>query len=205
MPSVTDVVNTALRLIAAESITSLTDGSVSANVANDLYSEVRDDLLRTHPWNFATKRQKLAQSSTAPVYEFDHAYPVPSDWLRTIAVHGNDEGAGIIVYKEAQVGSQRVIEAGVDELWITYVARVTDPNLMPADFRRALAECLARDLAAPLAQSNTLAERYRKQAERTLARARSADAMGGFPDQRPRGSWAQSRRAPWPRVGIEGD
>ena len=77
MAGETDVINAALRLVGASPITSLTDGTNSANVADDLYDEVRDDLLRSHPWNFATQRVKLAKSSTTPTFEFDNAFPVP--------------------------------------------------------------------------------------------------------------------------------
>ena len=56
MPAETDIVNVALRKIGATAITALDDGSTNANIAQDLYDEIRDSLLRSHPWNFATKR-----------------------------------------------------------------------------------------------------------------------------------------------------
>ena len=193
MPSETDVVNVALRLIGQTSIVSLSDGSDTANMADDIYEEVRDDLLRSHNWNFATKRVQLAQSSTDPDFEFDHAYVLPSDWLRTISAHDNDAGHGTVLYRMEQVGSQLVLVCSSDALYLRYVAGVTDPNLMSADFRRAFAESLARDLAIPVASSNTMQEQYAAAALRTLARARSSDSMGSFPEFRPRGSWASSR------------
>ena len=98
MPAVTDIVNKSLRMIGATRITSLTDGSTNANAANDIYTEVRDELLRSHPWNFATKRAKLAQSATTPTFEFDYAYPLPSDWIRTVSVHDNDPRYGTLFY-----------------------------------------------------------------------------------------------------------
>ena len=74
----TAITNYALRLLKAQRITSLTDGSNNANAANDVFTQVRDELIRAHNWNFATKRQKLAQSSTTPTFEFDNAYPLPA-------------------------------------------------------------------------------------------------------------------------------
>jgi hypothetical protein len=95
MPSKVDIANRALRLIGGERITSFTQGTPNANKVTDLYDELVDDLLR-YPWNFATKRVKLAQSSTAPTFEFDHAYTLPSDWIYTVSVHGNDIGRATI-------------------------------------------------------------------------------------------------------------
>ena len=193
MPGETDVTNVALRRIGASRIVSLTDGSTSANVANDIYEEVRDDLLRSHPWNFATKRVKLAQSTTAPIFEFDHAYPLPSDWLRTISVHDNDAGHGTILYRSELIGTQHAIIASSDNVWLRYISRVTDPNMMAPDFRKAFEYALARDMAIALTSSNNLHESMATLAERALNKARSNDALGSFPELRPRGSWANSR------------
>src|SRR3990167_5505093 len=194
MPGVTDVVNKSLRLIGASSITSLDDGSTSANAADDIYTELRDELLRSHPWNFATKRQKLAQSATTPEFEFDYAYPLPSDWLRTMSVHDNDAGHGTILYRMETINdTQRAIITSSDAVYLRYVYRVTDTNMMTPDFRAVLAASLARDLAIALTSSNTLYELMVEKADKLLAKARSTDALGSFPELRPRGSWAAAR------------
>ena len=193
MAGETDVINVALRLIGATPITSLTDGSPSANAADDIYVDLRDDLTRSHNWNFATKRVKLAKSATTPIFEFDNAYPLPADWIKTVSVHDNDGGYGTVFYRMEIVNNQRSILASREEIWLRYVFRLTDPNVMSSDFRRAFELALARDLAIPLAASNTLQETYSRQANRKLAQARSTDAMGAFPELRPRGSWATRR------------
>jgi len=193
MPSQTDVANAALRLIGGGRITSFTDGSKEANACQDLYTDLLDGLLRKHFWNFATKRERLARSSTAPGFEFSYAYPVPSDWLRTVRVSDNDAGTGTIVYRQEQVAGQRCIVCSAEAVYLEYVARETDPNMWSADFVQAMEYALARDLAVPIAESNTLREEMRKEAKDRLAAAASTDAAGSFPRQRPRGSWASAR------------
>ena len=64
---------------------------------------------------------------------------------------------------------------------------------MPASFRIALASALARNLAITIANSNVLEDQLAARAEKDLARAKSIDAMGSFPEPRPRGTWADSR------------
>ena len=193
MSSETDVVNVALRLIGAKTIVSLTDGSDNASVVEDIYTETRDDLLSSHPWNFAIKRVQLARISTAPAFEFDYAYALPSDWIRTVSVHDNDAGHGTVLYRSEQVAGQKAIVSSSDSVYLRYVSMVTDTNLMPPDFRRALALLLARDLSIPLTSSNTMYEQFTRESARALTRARSSDGMGSFPELRPRGSWASSR------------
>ena len=193
MPGETNIINAALRRIGGERITSRTDGSKNANVANDLYDEIRDDLLRSHPWNFATKRVKLAQSATDPVFEFDHAYPLPFDWMRTVSVHDNDAGHGTILFRMELNGTQRAIIASSDDVYLRYISKVTDANLMTPDFRKAFEFALSRDMSIPVASSNSLHDRMALLAQSSLNKARSNDALGASPELRPRGSWASSR------------
>ena len=201
MTAETDIVNVALRLIGADTITSLTDGTPNANAANDLYTEARDSLLRAHPWNWATKRKKLARSGTAPAYGYDYAYPLPSDWIRTLEVHNNDEGVGNTYFTVEVVNDKRCILSDEEDIYLRYVAKVTDVNMMPPDFRRTLEYALARDLAPRVSESNTLADRYTELAERHLSKARSTDGMGAPQPRRPVGSWVTSRFRFGPRVG----
>lgn len=200
MPDETGVVNAALKLIGGTRITSLDDGTTNANHAVEIYADLRDDLLRAHDWNFASTRVKLAQMVMAPAFEFDHAYALPADWLRTVSVHNNEAGTGTFVYRMEHVGDQRAIVTSADDVWLRYVFREEDPNIWAADFVKAVELALASDLAIPVASSNSMAQLYGVRAERKLAQARSSDAMGSFPERRPRGSWANSRGGRY-RVG----
>lgn len=56
-----DVVNLALVRLGANRITSLSDGSKNANEANAIFSYIRDEIMRDHPWSFATRYQTLAR------------------------------------------------------------------------------------------------------------------------------------------------
>ena len=192
MPSETDIANVALRLVGGTRITSLTQATPNANAVNDIYTEIRDNMLE-FPWNFATQRVELARLSTSPSFGYDHAYALPADWLYTISVHDNDGGYGTIDYREEQVANQKVLSTDHSSVYLTYVKRETDPNIMPASFRVALASTLARNLAITIANSNVLEDQLAARAEKDLARAKSIDALSSFPEPRPRGTWASSR------------
>ena len=192
MASETSIANVALRLVGGTRITSLTQGTPNANAVQDIYTELRDNLL-TFPWNFATKRVQLGESATAPAFGYDNAFAHPSDWIYTISRHDNDAGYGTMDYRHEQVAGQNVIVTNVENVYMTYTYIETDPNLMPASFRVALSSALARDLAITIANSNVLEDQLSKRADRDLGRAKSIDAVGSFPEPRPRGSWADSR------------
>ena len=192
MASETSIANVALRLVGGTRITSLTQGTPNANAVRDIYIHIRDEMLE-YPWNFATKRVELAESTTAPGFGYDNAFALPSDWLFSISVHDNDEGIGTIDFRHEQVGSQNVLSTDVESVYIVYAYKETDPNLMTPAFRKALSSALARDLAITVANSNILEDQLSKRATKDLVRAKSLDAMGSFAEPRPRGSWANSR------------
>jgi hypothetical protein len=56
-----DIANLALTRLGATPITSLDDGSRNATVINGIYSMLRDEVLRAHPWKFATRRVTLGE------------------------------------------------------------------------------------------------------------------------------------------------
>lgn len=194
MASEVDLVNSALYKVGADRIESLTEGSRNADIASLLFVEVRDDMLRAHPWNFATRKIKLARSANSPPYEWDYQFPKPADHVRTMEVHDNDAGLGLVEYRmEHDINDGEVFRTNAEELWLTYVAKITDPAKMPPDFRRALSLKLAVELAVAIAESNTRSAQLEPQAESAFRKARSTDSMEDFPEQMPAGTWFTSR------------
>lgn len=189
MASIVGICNSALIKLGATPIMALTEGSRNANLCLEQYDKLRDDLLRSHVWNFAIARTKLARLSTAPGFGFAYAYQLPADWLRTVAVHDNDGGRGAVRYR---IEGRQVL-SGADELWLKYVARVDDPNRMDAAFRETLAWRLAIDFATPITQSGTALREAEEGFRRALARARSVDAIEDFPDREPESDWVALR------------
>src|SRR3546814_2043161 len=64
-----------------------------------------------------------------------------------------------------------------EQIYLRYIRRVTDANLMPSDFRETLACLLARELAVPVAQSNSLEEKLEARFRTRMRRARTTDGL----------------------------
>ena len=60
MASVVDICNGALNQLGATTILSLTEDSKNARLCNQRFTQVRDAVFRSHPWNCLQKRQELA-------------------------------------------------------------------------------------------------------------------------------------------------
>src|SRR3546814_11314470 len=81
------------------------------------------------------------------------------------------------------------------QIYLRYIRRVTDANLMPSDFRETLACLLARELAVPVAQSNSLEEKLEARFRTRLRRARTTDGLEDQAEPMQRGAWAAVRGA----------
>jgi len=93
MSSVIDIVNQGLTQVGASRITDLGDGTTEADLASTLYLNIKHSILRSYPWNCATRRAKLAQLTEDPINEWDHAYAWPPGCLRILQIYIGDEKA----------------------------------------------------------------------------------------------------------------
>lgn len=197
MTTSTELVNTALRKVGAKRILDIGEAVPSAGIASDVLAQERDDLLRLHSWNFAMMRAKLGRLTATPAFGFEYAFVWPADCMRIVSVHNNDNGTGAVPYKAESIaqggGYVAAILCDADEVWMRYVRRVTDPNLMAANFRQLLILRMARIFATATANSNTLYEMIDREIKDVTRHARSIDGIEDYPDRLPEGSWARSR------------
>ena len=194
MTSKVGIINVGLRRIGVAPITDLTEGSRAANLASPHYDELLPVLTRSNHWNWATKRIELARSARTPVSRFDYQFFMPTDNLRTVVVSASDLGVTDLDYKLAHDDVDGdVLLTDATQVFLTYVADVTDPARMPPDFRYALSMAIARDLAYPLTNSAGTADRMDQVAQSACMRAVSTDAIEDMPDRRPEGTWVQAR------------
>jgi hypothetical protein len=175
MASSTEICNSALIKLGASRITALTDDSKEARICNDQYDKLRQDLLREHPWNFASKRATLAKTATVPEFEFDSEFQIPTDCLRVLRLDQDN------ITEKFKIESDKLL-ANVDSIKILYISDIADVNLFDANFKEALAWRLAGDLAYSLIQSNNLASQIIQRADNQVRMAKHYDAQEGKPD-----------------------
>ena len=180
------ICNLALIKIGASTITSLTDDMKNANLCNQYYEQVVDEVLRMHPWNCAIYRASLAQLESTPAFGYNYQYALPTDpyCLRVLRMEDID--------------SEFRVEGGVlltDESTckISYIGRIIDPNKFDPLLVEAIATLLAEYLAYPIIQSNTLKEQMAKEVEEIFRKAKSTDAQEGTPEELDTSTWLDAR------------
>ena len=170
MASVVDICNGALNQLGASTILSLTEDSKNARLCNARYTQVRDSLFRSHPWNWLIKRVELARDTETPSWGFSYQFTLPADCLRVL---------GILNYDYDFKVEGRKILANHGTVKIQYVSRVTDANQYDELLRETISASLAADIAYAVTSSNPTASNMYNLFQDKLREARFVDATEG--------------------------
>lgn len=184
------ICNLALQKLEDSRIASLDDDSTRARDSNAAYEHCRDLELRAHNWNFARKRATLAPSAVAPEYDYDYAFPLPSDCLRLLppAVNGLDWRL------ESHEGQTCILTNDGDELEINYIAKITDPTKHDPLFDEMLACRIAKQLCKKITGSNTKKADIDAEYKDARAEARRINAFENISEEAPEDPWLAARR-----------
>ena len=194
MATIAGILNTALQQIkVSKRVTGLNQSnSKEASAFDEVYEDKKDELLEMHKWNFATKRVQLARLSTTPPFEWKYEYQLPNDFIRVHRASDNSDGRGSIDNELAI--EEGVLRTDAVAVYLKYVYRVTDPNLMTPTFRSAFAKLLAAQVAVSLTNDTSLRDRmYKEFQEDALPTAKSIDSLQDAPEQMPESEWVHAR------------
>jgi len=161
------VANAALIKLGTSTIISFDDGTKQANLAKLRYEEVRDIVLRMHPWNCAMSRVIMSPLVSTPAFEFSNEFQLPSDLLRVIEIQP--------VETPYKVEGRKLL-ADATQLDLKYIYRVTDPTQLDVLCTEAIACYLAYDICYALMQDAGLQDVKWSEFEKVLRRAKHADA-----------------------------
>lgn len=175
MTSNVDICNSALNMIGASNIISLTEDSKAARICNQRYEFVRDAVFRAHPWNALIRRVELSADEDTPAFEFEKFHTLPSNpyCLRVLRPEDPDT-----VFRV----EGRKIASSTTPFKMIYVARITDPNEYDMLLIESIAARLAADISYALVNSATLSQTMLGVYEAKLSEARFVDATEGTPD-----------------------
>ena len=170
MASTVDICNGALNQLGATTILSLTEDSKNARLCNSRYTQVRDGVFRSHPWNCLQKRVELAQDTATPAWGFKYAFTLPADCLRLLRILDYDSN-----YKV----EGRKILSNTETMKILYIGRITDPNEYDELLRETLSSALSADIAFAVTSNNTTATNMYNLFQDKLKDARFVDSTEG--------------------------
>lgn len=170
--SAVDIAARALTLIGANPISSFSDVSTEALIANNMYEDVAQASLCQTRWRFATNQAVLNQLTNEPTGRFSVAHQLPVD---SIMVHAITVSDLLIIY--SIYGDKVFSDASTtDELVVDYSFRA-DEITWPSYFTLAVEYQLAAIFASSIARDDTLTQVMEAKAERLMAKARNLDSQ----------------------------
>lgn len=139
--SAVNICSNALNLLGEKSITSLTDGSVRANLCNAHFGAVRDEELQLLRPTFSRKFRTMVAGVAVPNHTWGLLYQLPSDYLTMFNVTPRRTEYQI-------VGDQ--IYTNETALYIEYVARTEDTTKWSPLFAQLIMYRVAERIAPVL-------------------------------------------------------
>ena len=171
MALVVDICNGALNQLGASTILSLTEDSKNARLCNARYTQIRDSLFRSHPWNCLIKRVELARDTATPSWGFSYQFTLPADCLRVLTILNYDY--------DYKIEGRKVL-ANHGTVKIQYISRIEDPNQYDELLRETISAALAADIAYAVTSSNPTATNMYNLFQSKLKEARFTDATEGY-------------------------
>jgi hypothetical protein len=182
------ICNSALVKVGADRISSIDQDVRRAILLKAVWETSLKETLRSHPWNHSIKRAELAATGTAPAFEYDYAYDLPSDYIREL---------GITEYPEDD-DVDYVIENGqilTDEstVYLKYIFFNEDYASYDAAFAEALAWKIAQNVAFAMTQSAAMVDVCEKGFRSAITNARTMDGMEGVIKGVVTDTWTKAR------------
>lgn len=175
MATEVSICSNALMMLGDASIADLTEENDRARLASNLYPQVRDAILRSHPWNCAVKRVALAPDVDAPIIDYNYQFTLPSDWLRTLQV-------GEYGYEVDHKSEGRKILCDANPLYLRYIFANTTVATWDTALIHAVSLMMKAAMAYPITKSQAVANGAMTEALTWLKTCRSIDGQDDPPE-----------------------
>lgn len=170
MATAVSICSNALLMLGDKPINSLQESSDRARLAANLWPDMRDFVLRAHPWNCATKRVMLNPQAQAPDFDFEYSFLLPGDWLRTLQVGQRGERP------EYQIEG-RTILMHENVCRLRYIWRNDNPATWDALLVHAMTLVMKSAFAYPITQAGSIEQLAQAVLAPILKQARAVDGQ----------------------------
>lgn len=181
MASSVSICSNALLALGAHPINALDESTEHARLCSNIYPSVRNDLLRKHPWNCATKRVVLSPSNVKPAFGYTYQFSLPGDFIRVLSVGERHEDIAYLIEGKRLMANTPVIR-------LRYIFRNEDEETWDAALVNVAEVTMQAKLAYAVTGSASLRDSLAQEAAYLLRQAKSIDGqeeppeeLGGYP------------------------
>lgn len=186
-PVAAEICNEALVYLGVPATRSAQEIARRARLAIDAYPAARDGVTRRAAWNCARTRIKLVADAQPPNFEWQHAYTLPTDFIRMVESNSNQ-------FAEWRIENGVLLSDQGPEFELLYIRRLTDASQMDPLLREAVALALAARIGPALKPDDPQAiNRVAKWCEDRIRLAASASAQESSTREWEIDIWLQAR------------
>ena len=143
-------------MLGAKAISSFTEGTDEANVADSLYQDVKKQTLLIYPWSFVYKKSQISKLVTTPTNEYKYQFQLPGDRIgppREVRT-SSTPGAGTI--RDYRIFGDKLL-TNEETIFIDYPYDVQEYE-MPVYMVQLLKYMMAWHLAMPITDQTEKAQ-----------------------------------------------
>lgn len=176
MSTAISICSNALLLLGDKPIADFSEDQDRARLASNLWPQVRDYVLRGHPWNCAIKRVSLAPDVAAPAFDWAYQFTLPPDYLKALSIgEAGREG-------EFRVEGRKIL-ADDNPLLLRYVFANDNPATYDPMLVEVMTAEMAHRMAYAITQSASMVDSMAQKASIVMRRARAVDGQDDTPEQ----------------------
>lgn len=180
MYSQTSIANLALAYLGQAPIASLQQNNEQARWLSLFYEPVRDEVLRTHDWAFATVEKPLVQlAGSAEDGQFIYAYPTDALFIRRVYSPQNPHTPVPFEEQFKADSHARVLVTPIEHACVRYTRKMTDETQYDPAFVKCFALALACDAALALTGDVNLSASLQRKYTLYLEEARRSNMSEG--------------------------
>lgn len=185
-----DVANSALYDINVDPITGFDDPSKEARVVKAKFQGVLDEVMSVNPWNYNREIVLMNYAESEEMFGWKYCYTIPNNCLYVRAIAPISDISELTPetirrfseYSMNQVTSQLYMKKGNriyandPYVLLVYSKSIKDCTELPAYIAKAVAKCLAAEIAYPLTQDRQIRADHIGLYDAALKTARAANA-----------------------------
>lgn len=185
-----DVANNALYDINVDPITGFDDPSKEARVVKAKFQSVLDEVMSVNPWNCNREIVLMNYAESEELFGWKYCYTIPNNCLYVRAIAPLSDISELTPetirrfseYSMNQVTSQLYMKKGNriyandPYVLLVYSKSIKDCSELPAYIAKAVAKCLAAEIAYPLTQDRQIRADHIGLYDAALKTARAANA-----------------------------
>lgn len=185
-----DVANSALYDINVDPITGFDDPSKEARVVKAKFQSVLEEVMSVNPWNCNREIVLMNYAESEELFGWKYCYTIPNNCLYVRAIAPLSDISELTPetirrfseYSMNQVTSQLYMKKGNriyandPYVLLVYSKSIKDCSELPAYIAKAVAKCLAAEIAYPLTQDRQIRADHIGLYDAALKTARAANA-----------------------------